>query len=262
MADHKHSHASCESCETFKNEEKEKLKQDLKNCAAARSAAEDEKKANLEKTALEAEEKIEKMKKQLMAFQLATVVGVTILGQEAFDKIFSKVEEVKSVQSKITGMTSGGESEDKSSGKTEKPKTGTKSVGFNGFSSKNQFDMSQLSRFDNRIVITDEKFDQNKPWTPSETTIASSITTSGTQILVDPPISQPPSSTFITNYNFPVVVMDVPTIVASLQYNLLPFQDSPFAFGKEQTNITPVPTPNSLSVFALSLINQPRRRMI
>lgn len=262
MADHKHSHASCESCETFKNEEKEKLKQDLKNCAASREAAETEKKAQLEKTALEAEEKIEKMKKQLMAFQLATVVGVTILGQEAFDKLFSKVEEVKSVQSKITGMTSGGESEEKSLEKTEKPKIGTKSVGFNGFSSKNQFDMTQFSRFDNRIVITDNKLDQNAPWTPSETTIASAITTSGTKILVDPPISQPPSSPSVTNYDFPVVVMDVPTVVASLQYDLLPFQDSPFAFGQGGTEISPIPTPSSVSVFALSLINQPRRRMI
>ena len=117
MPEHKHTH-SCESCETLKNEEKEKLKEDLKNCSAARKSAEDQKKAELEKTALEAEEKIEKMKKQLMAFQLATVVGVTILGQEAFDKIFSKVEEVKSVQNKITGMTSDGETEEKSSGKT------------------------------------------------------------------------------------------------------------------------------------------------
>ena len=261
MADHKHNHASCESCETIKNEEREKLKEDLKKCAAARLAAEDEKKAQLEKTALEAEEKVEKMKKQLMAFQLATVVGVTILGQEAFDKIFAKVEEVKSVQSKITGMTSGGESEEKAPAKTEKPKTGTKSVGFINFPRKNGFDMTELTRFDNKIVITDENFDSNKPWTPSETTIASATTTSGTQVLVDPPISQPPSSTFVTNYDFPVVMMDIPTVVASLQYDLLPFQDSPFAFGQGDSQISPIPTPNSLSVFALSLINQPRRRM-
>lgn len=122
--------------------------------------------------------------------------------------------------------------------------------------------MTELSRFDNRIVITDEKFDQNKPWTPSETTIASATTTSGARILVDPPTTPPPSGTFVTNYDFPVVVMDIPTVVASLQYNLLPFQDSPFAFGQGETNITPVPTPNSFSLFALSLINQPRRRMI
>lgn len=262
MAEHKHQHASCESCETIKNEEREKLKEDLKKCAAAREASEAEKQKELENSVTEAKEKIEKMKKQLLAFQLATVVGVTILGQETFDKIFAKVDEVKNVQSKITGINSGAESEEKSSGKTEKPKTGTKSVGFGGFSSKNHFDMTELSRFDNRIVITDEKFDQNKPWTPSETTIASATTTSGARILVDPPTTPPPSGTFVTNYDFPVVVMDIPTVVASLQYNLLPFQDSPFAFGQGETNITPVPTPNSFSLFALSLINQPRRRMI
>lgn len=261
MADHKHNHASCESCETIKNEEREKLKEDLKKCVAARQAAEDEKKAQLEKTALEAEEKVEKMKKQLMAFQLATVVGVTILGQEAFDKIFAKVEEVKSVQDKITGMTSGGESEEKAPAKTEKPKNNIKTVGFGKFIEKNPFDWSEIAKFDNRIVITDEKFDQNKPWTPSGSQIASSSSSSGSQILVDPPISQPPTTNFTTIYDFPIAMVDVPSVVASIQYPLLPFQDSPFVFGQGGTEISPIPAPSSVSVFALSLINQPRRRM-
>ena len=224
MPEHKHTH-SCESCETLKNEEKEKLKEDLKNCSAARKSAEDQKKAELEKTALEAEEKIEKMKKQLMAFQLATVVGVTILGQEAFDKIFSKVEEVKSVQNKITGMTSDGETEEKSSGKTEKPKTGTKSVGFGGFKPKIPFDMSELTKFDNRIVITDENFDQNKPWMPSGNEIASISSGSSSKILVDPPVTPPITGSSTTLYDFPIVMMDVPMLAASMQYDLLEFQD-------------------------------------
>lgn len=261
MAEHKHNHASCESCETLKNEEKEKLKQDLKNCAEARKAAEAEKKAQLEKTALEAEEKLEKMKKQLMAFQLATVVGVTILGQEAFDKIFSKVDEVKSVQDKITGITSGGESEEKSPAKTEKPKNNTKTVGFGKFREKNPFDWSEITKFDNRIVITDEKFDQNKPWTPSGSEIASASSGSGSQIIVDPPVIPFTPPTTLTNYDFPIVMMDVPSVIASMQYPLLPFQDSSFVFGQGGTEISPIPAPSSVSVFALSLINQPRRRM-
>lgn len=248
MADHKHNHASCESCETIKNEEKEKLKEDLKKCAAARSVAEDEKKAQLEKTALEAEEKVEKMKKQLMAFQLATVVGVTILGQEAFDKIFSKVEEVKSVQNKITGMTSDGETEEKSSGKTEKPKTSTKSVGFVPFLPKTPLDWSEFSKFDNRIVITSDKMDHNVPWIPEQTQIASSLTGSGTQILVDPPISQPPSLNSITLYDFPVATLDILGLISLIQYPLLPFQDSPFVYGQ---NITLVPSGRTLPVLAL-----------
>jgi hypothetical protein len=254
MAEHKHNDASCETCETLKNEEKEKLKQDLKNCAVARDAAEREKKTELEKTALEAEEKVEKMKKQLIAFQLATVVGVTILGQEAFDKIFAKVEEVKSVQDKITGINSG---EDK----TEKPKNGAKGVSFNGFKPISTLNLIDYSTFGQNIIITDSRTDQNAPWTPSESTISTTSVTQPTQLIVDPPISTPPTVASVTNYDFPVVMMDVPTTIASLQYPLLPFQDSPFAFGQETSSISPVPTPNSISVFALSLINAPRRRM-
>ena len=261
MAEHKHNHASCETCETLKNEEKEKLKQDLKNCAAARDAAEREKKAELEKTALEAEEKVEKMKKQLMAFQLATVVGVTILGQEAFDKIFAKVEEVKSVQDKITGINSGGDKTNSSSEKTEKPKNGTKGVSFNGFRPISTLNLIDYSTFGQNIIITDSRTDQNAPWTPSESTISTTSVTQPTQLIVDPPISTPPTVASVTNYDFPVVMMDVPTTIASLQYTLLPFQDSPFAFGQGTSSISPVPTPNSISVFALSLINTPKRRM-
>lgn len=248
MADHKHNHASCESCETIKNEEREKLKEDLKKCVAARQAAEDEKKAQLEKTALEAEEKVEKMKKQLMAFQLATVVGVTILGQEAFDKIFAKVEEVKSVQDKITGMTSGGESEEKAPAKTEKPKTGTKSVGFIDFPRKNEFDWYEITKYDNKIVITDEKFDQSKPWMPSGAKNATEITTSGARLIVDPPVVPFTPPTIFTTYDFPVAVMNIPEIIRMINYPLLPFQDSPFVYGQ---TITPVPEPRTLPVLAL-----------
>lgn len=262
MAEHKHNHASCESCENLKNEEREKLKQDLKNCADARKAAEQEKIDNLEKTAAEAEEKLSKIKKQLMAFQLATVIGVTVLGQEAFDKIFAKVEEVKNVQDKISGIGSSATKTESPSEKPEKSKSSTKGVSFGGFKPISTPNLTDFGRFRQNIVITDSRTDSNAPWTPSESTVSVASVTSPTQLIVDPPIYTPPKSISVTNYDFPVVMMDVPTTVASLQYSLLQFQDSPFVFGQSETTISQVPTPSTISVLGLSLINTPRRRMV
>jgi len=242
MAEHKHNHASCETCETLKNEEKEKLKQDLKNCAAARDAAEREKKAELEKTTLEAEEKVEKMKKQLIAFQLATVVGVTILGQEAFDKIFAKVEEVKSVQDKITGINSSEE-------KSEKPKKVSKDVSFTEFKPTSLLKLTDFGGFEQNIVITDSRTDNNLPWIPLESTVVSSLITKPTQLIVDPPIYTPPKVTNISTYDFSVFMMDIPPEIPSLQYQLLPFQDSPFVFGQNESNI---PSPGAFMLLSIA----------
>ena len=124
MADEKHKH--CEGCEAHRAAEREDLKERLKKCCEAREAARTQRETEMAEELEAAEAETKSLKKKLAAFQLATVVGVTILGQDTFDKIMGKVDEVKAVQEKITG---GGKSDPKdekpSSPSTTKPvKTG------------------------------------------------------------------------------------------------------------------------------------------
>lgn len=100
---HKHSAGSPCECEKLKNAEREELREGLKKCVEARETERREREAENARRADEAEAEVKSLKKKLIAFQLATAVGVAVIGQEAFDKITAKMNAVQEVQSKITG---------------------------------------------------------------------------------------------------------------------------------------------------------------
>lgn len=100
---HKHSEGSPCECEKLKNAEREELREGLKKCVEARETDRREREAENARRADEAEAEAKSLKKKLVAFQLATAVGVAVIGQEAFDKITAKLNAVQEVQSKITG---------------------------------------------------------------------------------------------------------------------------------------------------------------
>ena len=100
---HKHSEGSPCECEKLKNAEREELREGLKKCVEAREAERREREAENAKRADEAEAEVKSLKKRLIAFQLATAVGVAVIGQEAFDKITAKMDAAQEMQEKITG---------------------------------------------------------------------------------------------------------------------------------------------------------------
>ena len=84
---HKHSAGSPCECEKLKNAEREELREGLKKCVEARETERREREEENARRAEEAESEVKSLKKKLIAFQLATAVGVVVIGQEAFDKI-------------------------------------------------------------------------------------------------------------------------------------------------------------------------------
>lgn len=100
---HKHSDESPCECEQLKNAERETLREGLKKCTEAREADRRAREEENAKRATDAEAETKSLKKKLVAFQLATAVGVAVVGQEVFDKITAKMNAVQEVQQKITG---------------------------------------------------------------------------------------------------------------------------------------------------------------
>jgi len=100
---HKHSEGSPCECEKLKNAEREELREGLKKCTEAREADRRAREEENAKRAADAEAEVKSLKKKLIAFQLATAVGVAVVGQEVFDKITAKMNAVQEVQQKITG---------------------------------------------------------------------------------------------------------------------------------------------------------------
>lgn len=100
---HKHSEGSPCECEKLKNAEREELREGLKKCTEAREADRRAREEENAKRAADAEAEVKSLKKKLIAFQLATAVGVAVVGQEVFDKITAKMSAVQEVQQKITG---------------------------------------------------------------------------------------------------------------------------------------------------------------
>ena len=254
-------HSYCSGCAKLKEASCAEIKKSLDECSQAHEEARLEKEQAVQKELKEAKNKINKLQKTLSAFQLATTVGVTILGQEVFDKIFNKVEEVQKVQTKITELVpTVKDKEEKSTSAKESKKTTSTFPKTNG---KIDF-TSLLEQFTGLDKISQAKIQitksehQNDPWIPTEPAIVPTKTTP--ELIVDPPVVPPITVASITKYDFPVVFNAVPDIVLPTQYSLLDFQDSPFVFGQGY-EMSSVPNPNTLSVFALSLINTPRRRM-
>jgi len=255
-------HSHCSNCVKIKEERCLETKKALDQCAQAQEEVRVAKESLLAEQLEEAKAKIQSMQKTLMAFQIATTVGVTILGQEVFDKITGKVDEVKHVQEKITAAGTNEHKDEKPADKKSTSKT--TSMGGNPFGLfpyNKALDYRDINFSDKLVITTDKPELQSTPWVPIETASNSNSTGSGTQILVDPPVTPPPTVASVTNYDFPIVVMTTPEMLATIQYPLLSFQDSSFVFG-QGTEISSIPSPSPISVFAFSLINQPRRRMI
>lgn len=100
---HKHSEGSPCECEKLKNAEREELREGLKKCTEAREADRRAREEENAKRAADAEAEVKGLKKKLVAFQLATAVGVAVLGQEAVSGIMARLDSVKAVQEKVTG---------------------------------------------------------------------------------------------------------------------------------------------------------------
>lgn len=254
-------HSHCSNCVKIKEERCLETKRALEQCANTQEEARLAKESLLAEQLEEAKTKIQSMQKTLMAFQIATTVGVTILGQEVFDKIMGKVDQVKQVQEKITGSSTTDHKDEKPGDKKQSGKS--VSMGGNDFSGlyrSNKHDYRDLQFSDKLVITTDKPEQQNAPWIPETIQVATSDVKTEIPLIIDPPVT-PPTVTVasVTNYDFPIIMMSVPELLATVQYPLLPFQDDSFVFG--QGAITPIPTPSPISVFALGLINQPRRRM-
>lgn len=100
---HKHSEGSPCECEKLKNAEREELREGLRKCIEAREADRRTREEDLAKRAADAEAEAKSLKKKLIAFQLATAVGVAVLGQEAVSGIMARFDSVKAVQEKVIG---------------------------------------------------------------------------------------------------------------------------------------------------------------
>lgn len=124
-----HSHASCEGCRKIKDSQCEETRKALEECKRAREEAEATQQEALEKELEEAKEKNKSLQKTVTAFQIATTVAVTLLGQEVFNGIMDKVNSVKEVQSSIVGESEKPQ-DDKNVGKGKTD--GKKTVSFGG----------------------------------------------------------------------------------------------------------------------------------
>lgn len=263
MADEKkHTHQCthcCEGCVAHREAEREDLREKLKRCGEAREAARVQKEQEMQQ-ALEAhEEELSSLKKKLLAFQLATVVGVTILGQETFDKIMGKVGEAQAVTEKITG---GGKAEDSKDTKAAAPKSG-KPLSWGGNSSigGSYTPISDLWKIEQRRVPSqmDAPITITEPLTPVTVAAGSPTDTGGIGL---PPITLPPNTPWARNdwseYIFTNPTPDITPVVVAWNAGVeADWGDGAGVFVQPSV----VPSPNTFSVFALSLINNGRRRI-
>ena len=253
------------NCAKLKEQYCLEIKDSLEACAQAHEDARIEKEKAAAKELKEAKTKINKLQKTLSAFQLATTVGVTILGQEAFNRMFSKVEEAQSVQSKITEITPPDKKQIPASNAEEPKKTSVNikpqksGIDFTGL--LQQFEsLDKISQA--KIEITKAEI-SDKPWVPGETATSTDIDSNGTKLIIDPPVSPPVAFDFITSYDFPVSTVFLPDIIEAIKYPLLPFQDSPFVFGQTESSTIPEPKHvGSVSLLSIAAYITPRRRNV
>jgi hypothetical protein len=105
---HKHSEDSPCDCEKLKNAERDTLREGLKQCQEAREAERTAREREALERAEQSDGKLKKLQKQLIAFQLATAVGATVVGQDAVAKIGEKLGFLQGIQQKIMGGGGGG----------------------------------------------------------------------------------------------------------------------------------------------------------
>lgn len=265
--DKKHEHHHCEGCESHRKAEREDLRERLKKCCEAREAARAEREKELQEAAEAHEEELKSLKKKLAAFQLATVVGVTILGQETFDKIMGKVGEAQGVTEKITG---GGAAKSETEEKNAKPqpKSGKplswSGEGDNFVLVNNSYSGSWVVPF--RRPSPNKSFD--KPITITEVAAPSLWETAdrmSTAQLPLPPRAEelaytPSAPSTWSQYIFTIPSPEVTPVVVAMSTGVeADWGDGAGVFMEPVTSV--VPTPNTFSVFALSLINNGRRRI-
>lgn len=253
-------HSHCSNCVKIKEERCLETKLALEKCAHAQEEARAAKESFLAEQLKEAKAKNQSMQKTLMAFQIATTVGVTILGQETFDKITGKVDEVKHVQEKITGTSTDEHKDEKPGDK----KSSSKSVSmdsntFGLFPHNKGVDYRGIHFFENLVITTDTPERQNTPWIPQQTAV--SLVEPKTQVIVDPPVVTPPSIFSATNYDFLTATTNIPELLNYIQYPLLPFQDSPFVYG-QQSNIPECKYIGSTTLLSVAAYITPRRRNV
>lgn len=265
--DKKHEHRGCEGCEAHRKAEREDLREKLKRCCEAREAARAEREKELQEAAEAHEEELKSLKKKLAAFQLATVVGVTILGQETFDKIMGKVDEAQGVTERITG--GGGKSESPEDSKSAKPQTkGSKPLSWTG--GDDAFVLVNSSH-SGSWVIPFRRPSPNKSFdTPITLTEAAGSSLWETADSMNrPQLPLPPQADHLaytpsapstwSQYIFTIPSPEITPAVVALSTGVEAAVDSPaFAFAPSASVI---PQPNTFSVFALSLINNGRRRI-
>jgi hypothetical protein len=261
-----HQHDSCGNCRKIKDAQCEEVRKALEECSRAREEAQAAAQESLEKELEEAKAKNKSLQKTVVAFQLATTVGVTLLGQEVFDKIMEKVNTVTEVQAKITGETAK-PTEDKheTKGKTE----GKKSVSFGYDSSSNIMTTNRFSsgmaQYIPRISITAED-----PSSMPLELVVGTPSSSQTDILdgqgiglplVPPVITQQVTSSSIDWSKYIVANTTPPIEAVATTWGGNDWVDwGGGAATSMMMSADPVPAPNAFSVFALSLINSPRRR--
>lgn len=259
-----HGHVSCEGCRKLKDSYCEETRKALEECNKSWEEAEAASQQALEKELEEAKAKNKSLQKTVAAFQIATTVGVTLLGQEAFDKIMDKVNSVQEVQTKIAG-----ESDKSTQEKTDtKGKTdGKKTVSFGGGSNimtPSRFNeiMSQ-SRYTPRVTITGNKDTPSVELTADFVIGKSSILDGqGKDLQLLPPTpKQPQVVTSTVDWSRYIVVNPTPPIEAvAMSWGGDDWVDTTGAATSLLMSANPIPSPNTMSVFALSLINSPRRR--
>ena len=245
------------SCAKLKEQYCLEIKDSLEACAQAHEDARIEKEQAVQKELKEAKSKITKLQKTLSAFQLATTIGVTILGQDAFNRIFNKVEEVQKVQEKITNIAP--EKKETEASITPEKET-NKKITSTGWSKSADFkklldEMAQKDKINEaKLVITKDQTDiKSLVWDATTQPLTPPLTPP----IVDPPVT--PFSGYKSKYVYDLPTQPTPDLVVQTigQPNLQFFGDGPGVFVYTQSD--PVPTPSSISVMALIPLTYKRR---
>lgn len=246
-------HLHCVNCAKLKDTHCEQIKIALDECSAFKEEVRIEKEQAVVKELKEAKTKINKLQRTLSAFQIAITVGVTILGQEAFDKIFGKVEEVQKVQEKINGIIPEEKqksSTDSNTSETKKSKKVTDAFTLNRINILDYIQPTQIGLglgpiSEAKIVITQSE-PANIPWLP---VTPESSTTTKIPVIVDPPV-QP----FLLSKTKELWEMSIPVTAENVNSWIAPpvldfFDDQGTVYAN--FNTLPIPQASAPSVFVL-----------
>lgn len=251
---HKHSEGSPCECEKLKNAEREELREGLKKCTEAREADRRAREEENAKRAAEAEAEVKSLKKKLIAFQLATAVGVAVIGQEAFDKITAKLNAVQEVQSKITGEAAPAAAE------PPPPAGGNTKIGFGGWKpyipkNKSMIEPQQGNGDISGVFAGAYTRSENPSTLFPQSEIATGVTNYDSFV---PRVATENAQAISENLMAALSLPLLPETPIAWGVPLLPFNDSgSFAF-PAAGGVVPSPAP--ITLFAMSGLIQNRRR--